>query len=226
MRGHVSTTATGEGTGGTRGAILAQLGGSPSGMTAAELGRALGMHPNGIRKQLAALVREGAVGAEREVSGRRGRPAVRYRAADERREAAAAQRLAAMLVELVDELGPDESRVEEFGRRQGVRLAAGPDGRAALMHLLTTMGFAPRETTAARAALEGRLEVVLGHCPFRGAVRAEGGRLVCVLHRGLSRGLVELDAGGRLTGFDIEPPETAGCRIVADGLAPIGVPSS
>jgi predicted ArsR family transcriptional regulator len=215
----VNTTATGEGTRRTRQAILALLAGSPSGMTAAELGRTLGMHPNGIRKQLATLVREGAVGAEREVSGRRGRPAVRYRAADERRESAAAQRLAAMLVELVGEMGPDEARVEEFGRRQAVRLAASPDGRGALMHLLTTMGFAPRETTAAPGVQEGRLEVVLGHCPFGGAVRAEGGRLVCVLHRGLTRGLVELDADGRLTGFDIRDPETAGCRIAAEGLA-------
>jgi predicted ArsR family transcriptional regulator len=189
-------------------------------MTAAELGRALGMHPNGIRKQLEALVREGAVGAEREVSGRRGRPAVRYRAAGEWREAAAARRLAAMLVELMGEVGADEAQVEEFGRRQAARIAESPDGRAALLDLLTTMGFAPRETTGAGAAREGRLEVVLGHCAFRDAVRADGGRLVCVLHRGLSRGLVELDEGGRLTGFDIEAPETAGCRIVAEGLTP------
>ncbi|HTI32207.1 MAG TPA: helix-turn-helix domain-containing protein [Miltoncostaea sp.] len=215
----METTRAGDGTRGTRRAILELLGGSSEGMTAAELGRALGMHPNGVRKQLEALARDGSVGAEREVSGRRGRPAIRYRAADERRETAAAQRLAALLVELVAEMGPDEASVEEFGRRQAAQLAASPDGRAALMHMLTTMGFAPRETTGAAAWRDGRLEVVLGRCPFAGAVRADGGRLVCVLHRGLSRGLVELDDGGRLTGFVAEAPERAGCRIAAEGLA-------
>jgi len=220
----MGTKVTGDGTRRTRRAILELLGGSSAGMTAAELGRALRMHPNGVRKQLEALARDGAVGAEREVSGRRGRPAVRYRAADERRAAAAVQRLAAMLAELVGEMRPDEARVEEFGRRQAARLAAGPDGRAALMQMLTTMGFAPRETTGAAAWREGHLEVILGHCPFEGAVRADGGRLVCVLHRGLSRGLVELDPGGRLTGFVAEPPERAGCRIAAEGLAPRPAP--
>ena len=107
----------------TRRAIIEMLGTSPAGMTTAELARALGLHPNGVRKQLQALISDGSVGAEREVSGRRGRPAVRYRAAEERREATAAQRLASLLVELVGEMEPDESQVEEFGRRQATRLA-------------------------------------------------------------------------------------------------------
>lgn len=210
----------------TRRAIIEMLGASTTGMTTAELASALGLHPNGVRKQLRALISDGSVGAEREVSGRRGRPAVRYRAADERREAAAAQRLASLLVELVGEMGPGESQVEEFGRRQATRLATTHDGRAALLDLLTTMGFSPRETTGVRAAREGRLEVVLGHCPFRGAVEADGGELVCVLHRGLSRGLVEMTPAGRLTAFEIHPPERAGCRIAAEGLqAPSPAPA-
>jgi predicted ArsR family transcriptional regulator len=204
----------------TRRAILEALEASPDGMTAAALASALRRHPNGVRRQLRALIREGSVGAQREISGRRGRPAVRYRVAGERRETVAAQRLASMLVELVGEIGPDESEVEEFGRRQAARLAATRDGREALMGLLTTMGFAPRETTPAAASRAGCLDVVLGHCPFADAVRAEGGRLVCVLHRGLSRGLVEMSPAGRLTAFDIRPPERAGCRIAAEGLEP------
>ena len=202
----------------TRAAIVEMLGGSPAGLTAVELASALGRHPNAVRKQLRALISDGSVGAEREISGRRGRPAVRYRAADERREAAATQRLASLMVELVGEMGADESQVEEFGRRQAARLATTRDGRVALLNLLTTMGFSPRETTGATAAREGRLEVVLGHCPLEGAVKATGGKLVCVLHRGLSRGLVEMTPTGRLTAFEIQAPETAGCRIAAEGL--------
>lgn len=202
----------------TRDAILELLVGAPDGMTAAELARALGLHANAVRKHLRALIGEGAVGAEREVPARRGRPAVRYRAAGERRGTAATERLARMLVELVGEIGPDEARVEDFGRRQAAGLAPGADGRAALLTLLTTMGFAPRETTPAGAARGGGLEVVLGHCPFRAAVEADAGRLVCTLHRGLSRGLVELTPSGRLTGFETRPPAAAGCRIRAEGL--------
>ena len=204
----------------TRAAILQMLDGSPEGMTAAALASALGRHPNGVRRQLRALTREGSVGAEREVSGRRGRPAVRYRVAGERREAVATQQLASMLVELIKQLGPDESEVEEFGRQQARRLAATRDGRDALLGLLTTMGFAPREITPAGPSRAGDLEVVLGHCPFAGAVRAKGGKLVCVLHRGLSRGLVEMSPAGQLTAFEIYPSERAGCRIAARGLGP------
>lgn len=206
----------------TRRAIVEMLGRSPTGMTAVELARDLGVHPNGVRKQLQALVREGSVGAEREVSGRRGRPAVRYRAADEGREVEAARRLASLLVELLDEVGLDEQRVEDFGRHAAARFATTDDGRTALLDLLTTMGFSPRETTTAAGVRRGRLDVVLGHCPFRDAVRAGGGQAVCVLHRGLSRGLLEMTPGGRLTAFEIRPPEEAGCRIVGEGLAARG----
>jgi predicted ArsR family transcriptional regulator len=204
----------------TRRAIVELLERSAAGMTAVELAAALGVHANAVRKQLRALIDEGAVGAEREPTGRRGRPAVRYRAAPEAREAAAVQRLAGMLVELVGEIGPDEAAVEEFGRRQAAGLASSEDGRAALLDLLTTMGFSPRETTRGPAGGPGALEVVLGHCPFAHAVAAEGGRLVCVLHRGISRGLVELTPSARMTEFEAHPVERTGCRIAAKGLAP------
>ena len=210
-RGRTSTTPT-------RRQIVERLERSAAEMTAGELASALGVRPNAVRKHLRALVGDGTVGARREATGRRGRPAVRYRAAGPRREAAATARLARMLVELVAESGLDEARVEEFGRRQAAVLAEPGDGRAALLDLLTTLGFSPRETTAAAGARAGRLEVVLGHCPFRDAVGAEGGRLVCVLHRGISRGLVELTPDARLTGFEARPPEVAGCRIAAAGL--------
>lgn len=202
----------------TRRAIVETLAGSTSGMTATELAEAIGVHPNAVRRQLRTLVRDGSVGSARELSGRRGRPAARYRASGARREAAATQRLARMLVELVGDLAPDEARVEEFGRRQAPGLAAAGDGRRALLDLMTAMGFAPREVTGAAAAREGALEVVLEHCPFRDAVNAGGGRLVCVLHRGISQGLVEMTPGARLSAFESRPPEAAGCRIVARGL--------
>ena len=128
----------------TRTAIVELIEAAPRGLTTRELARELGLHPNGVRKQLSALAADGSIDAEREVLGRRGRPAVRYRAAEKGREAVAAQRLGSMLVELVAEMAPDEGLVEEFGRRQARRLGAGRDGRSALLNQLTTMGFAPR----------------------------------------------------------------------------------
>lgn len=187
-------------------------------MTTRELAHALGLHPNGVRKQLSALVADGSIDAEREMSGRRGRPAVRYRAAEEGREAVAARRLGSMLVELVAEIGPDEELVEEFGRRHADRLGARRDGRSALLNQLTTMGFSPRETTGLRSSRSGHLDIVLGNCPFASAVEARGGQLVCALHRGLSRGLVEMTPSARLTAFEIRPPKRAGCRLAAEGL--------
>jgi predicted ArsR family transcriptional regulator len=203
--------------GSSRRAIQAVLEGSPHGMTVAELSGALGVHPNAVRKQLRALMAEGALGAERVRSGGRGRPFVRYRAAAAGRDTAAVRRLATMLVELLAGLGPDEAAVEEFGRRQAPLLATG-DGRTALLDAITAMGFAPRETTPPGGARAGRLELVLGNCPFRDAAAAAGGGLVCVLHRGISRGLVELTPSGRLTAFEARPPREAGCRIAAGGL--------
>ncbi len=204
----------------TRQGITEALAGSTGGMTAGELAEVLGLHPNAVRKHLRALTEDGSVGAESEFSGRRGRPAVRYRAAEGRRAEAATQRLARLLVEFVNEIGPDEGRVEQFGRRQAAGLVSSADGRTALIDLMTTMGFAPRETTRSSRSREGGLELVLGHCPLRDAVTADGGELVCALHRGISRGLVEMSPSGRLTEFEIHPPETAGCRIAAEGLGP------
>jgi predicted ArsR family transcriptional regulator len=204
----------------TRTRILGLLEDSPAGMTADELAEALELHPNGVRRQLRALIEDGAVGATRDPAAARGRPATRYRAADADREAAAVRRLSRMLVALVSELHPDEALVEEFGRRQASDLASGEDGRTAILDLLTTLGFAPQETTGGADARAGRLEVVLGHCPFREAVREEGGEMVCVLHRGISRGLAELSPGGRLADFEVRDPTQAGCRLVAEGLRP------
>jgi predicted ArsR family transcriptional regulator len=198
---------------------------SPRGATATALAEALGVHPNAVRKQLRALSAEGAIAAEREAPGRRGRPAVRYRASGAGRDAAAVRRLAAMLVELVAEIGADEAEIERFGRRQAAALAASRDGRTALLDLLADLGFAPRETTSAAAARRGGLRVVLGRCPFGDAVEATGGRLVCALHRGISRGLVELTPTGRLTVFEVRPPRTAGCIIAGEGLGSPGPPA-
>ncbi|MGD9695902.1 MAG: helix-turn-helix transcriptional regulator [Thermoleophilia bacterium] len=205
--------------GATRQAILDALGRSPDGLTAVELAADLGIHPNAVRKQLRALAAAGEVGASREAPSGRGRPAARFRVSDTRRGALGAKWLSDMLVALVNQAQPAPGLVEEFGRIQAPALAGGRSGRRALLDVLMGAGFAPQDVTPARAAGVGSVEIVLRRCPFREAVAAPGGDLICELHRGLSRGLVECNRGASLTAFEVHPPESGACRLVAEGVA-------
>jgi hypothetical protein len=57
----------------------------------------------------------------------------------------------------------------------------------------------------------------LRNCPYREAVR-ERQPLVCGLHRGITRGLLDvLDPETRLVGFEPKDPDTAGCLIELRG---------
>ncbi len=80
---------------------------------------------------------------------------------------------------------------------------------------LTVLGFAPqreRDDT-------GRVGFRLGNCPYRDAVR-ENQALICTLHRGLTRGLLEeLQPSAELTRFVPEDPDRAGCLIEVAGFA-------
>ena len=77
----------------------------------------------------------------------------------------------------------------------------------------TALGFAPqREPAPAGVAFR------LGNCPYRDAVR-ENQPVVCALHRGLTRGLLDqLAPAARLTRFVPEDPDRAGCLIEVEGF--------
>jgi hypothetical protein len=82
------------------------------------------------------------------------------------------------------------------------------------------LGFAPEEVTGAAARRRGEMELRLRHCPFREAVLAPGGELVCTLHRGLTLGLLDGAAeDANLTAFEPKDPRTAGCRVGIRGAA-------
>jgi predicted ArsR family transcriptional regulator len=79
---------------------------------------------------------------------------------------------------------------------------------------LTALGFAPQRQ---RGEL-GRVVYRLGSCPYREAVR-ENQQVVCTLHRGLTRGLLdEIEPSARLTKFVPEDPDRAGCLIEVEGF--------
>ena len=78
---------------------------------------------------------------------------------------------------------------------------------------LTALGFAPQ-----REPRQGRVVFRLGNCPYREVVR-ENQAVVCTLHRGLTRGLLDqLAPAARLANFVPEDPDRAGCLIEVTGL--------
>ena len=78
---------------------------------------------------------------------------------------------------------------------------------------LTALGFAPRRQPA-----RGRVVFRLGNCPYRDAVR-ENQPVMCALHPGLTRGLLDqLAPGARLASFVPEDPDRAGCLIEVEGF--------
>jgi predicted ArsR family transcriptional regulator len=107
--------------------------------------------------------------------------------------------------------------MERAGRELGRELAStrGPGPPEERMgRTLTALGFAPR-----REPGKGRVAFRLGNCPYRDAVR-ENPPVVCALHRGLTRGLLDqLDPASRLASFIPEDPDRAGCLIEVKGFA-------
>jgi predicted ArsR family transcriptional regulator len=81
---------------------------------------------------------------------------------------------------------------------------------------LVALGFQPRREVESGGALTYRL----CNCPYREAVR-ENQAVVCTLHRGITRGLLDAIAPEtELAGFVPRDPDTAGCLIeLRGGLA-------
>jgi predicted ArsR family transcriptional regulator len=205
--------------------IAQLLAGAPGGLTVAEIVRQLGdLHHNAIRNHLRVLARAGAVAVERDPRSGRGRPTERFSLADpEATRIAAQQELTRFLVAMLVEAGAEDHTAREFGRRQGARLVD-VHGRNDVMGSPSRLGFAPHETTTAGEAAAGVLEMRLDHCPFRDAVLARGGTLVCELHHGLMEGMAEA-AGpeARVSRFEAEDRRRAGCMVRLEGLtAPPG----
>jgi predicted ArsR family transcriptional regulator len=106
--------------------------------------------------------------------------------------------------------------VEATGRQIGRELAlAGADGSAEqrMYGVLVALGFQPEREPVAGDRLTYRLR----NCPYREAVR-ERQPLVCGLHRGLTRGMLDvLDPKTKLVGFVPKDPDDAGCLIELRG---------
>jgi predicted ArsR family transcriptional regulator len=173
-----------------------------------------------VRVHLARLEQAGLV-LRRPIRGGRGRPRFEWTIAPGampggRRPDAHAQ-LAAWLAGAVAAGATTEAALDDYGYEIGRGLAPAPrraPAAEALGDALTALGFQPR-----RHADGVVTTFELGNCPYRDAVHS-GGRHICALHAGISRGLLQrLAPEARLSDFVAKDPVKAGCLIAVVGLS-------
>ncbi|MFZ0377364.1 MAG: helix-turn-helix domain-containing protein [Solirubrobacteraceae bacterium] len=200
-------------------AHLAALG-RPAGTN--ELAAELGLHPSGVRVHLERLRAAGLVARER-VPQKIGRPRDSWSIAPDALPSGeprdAYPRLARWLARSIPARPGRLREVERAGLELGRELQPAGGGGAAeesMGRALTALGFAPQR----QPAKAGRVLFRLDNCPYRDAVR-ENQPVVCALHRGLTRGLLDqLDPAARLTDFVPKDPDRAGCLIEVEGFEP------
>lgn len=198
---------------------------APDGLSVAQLAERLDLHQNAVRQHLRVLQRAGVVvAAPAPPTGRRGRPSVHYRlAAPHGVEAVGHRELVRLLLEMVRLAGFSEETAREFGRERGAGLLEvdASQGAEAVGAAMAGLGFAPEEVAPAGERGAGRRDLRLRSCPFRDAVLAPGGELICALHHGLVEGALQRVAPeARLAEFRVEEPVRAGCRVLIEGAGP------
>lgn len=203
----------------TRARLFALLGDLRRPAGTDELAERLGLHPNGVRVHLERMREAGLVTRER-IRQPRGRPRDLWAiSADADPGGAPPSAYADLGRWLARAIVPGRAglrAVERTGREVGRDLA--PDAAAAtpeerMRAALVALGFQPER----RSAAGGRLTYRLGNCPYREAVR-EGQEVVCTLHRGITRGLLdEIAPETALAGFVPRDPFRAGCLIELKG---------
>jgi predicted ArsR family transcriptional regulator len=191
----------------TRHALFRYIGAAPGPVDVAELTEHVGLHHTAVRQHLAKLVSAGLVVEAVEHRAIRGRPKLRYALppAAGPGGAAAYERLAVLLAEA---LRTGDEPVD-VGRRAGraVEVPAG-GGVAAVEAEMARQGFEP----TLRRKAGGRVDLVLGSCPFESAALANPDA-VCALHLGLAEGVAEAAGGVEVEGLVVRDPRRAGCRL-------------
>ena len=183
-----------------------------------ELAERLHLHPNGIRLHLARLRAAGLV-ERTTVSTGRGRPRHEWVLAPDsppQRESVSAYRsLALWLARCTAASDTALAQVENIGREIGGQIGEEirVDNRHApgdaLRTVLTAFGFQPGQTEEPN----GQTRYTLRNCPYRDVV-ADSQPIVCRLHEGITRGLLDqLAPSAHLTGFVPNDPHEAGCLI-------------
>jgi predicted ArsR family transcriptional regulator len=187
-----------------------------------ELAARVELHVNGVRAHLERLREAGLVTRERTRQAR-GRPRDMWAIAAEAQPGgdppSAYGNLSQWLARLVTPRKVGMRTVEATGREIGRELA--PELGAAspeetMYSVLTSLGFQPRREVDE----DGSLTYKLCNCPYRDAVN-ENQPVICALHRGMTRGLLDVIAPDtELAAFVPHDPYAAGCLVeLRGGLA-------
>ena len=201
--------------GASRGRVLAGLQATAGDLGAVELAERLALHPNSVRYHLDALHRAGLVERRSDVTGRRGRPQLRYRAvAGPSADGLLHRTLIESVAGNLAATAPDPHvAAVEAGRVWG-RLLAGPFRTGALAALdalaeiLRSTGFRPQPVDAPE-------RIDLHHCPVREVVREQGAG-----GRGARRGIQI----GRLPGSTAAGVDSRATGTTAAATNPAGSP--
>jgi predicted ArsR family transcriptional regulator len=176
-----------------------------------ELTEAFGVNHNAVRQHLAKLVDAGLVTETKAARSGPGRPRLVYAvdpAAESRWGAIGPyERLSVLLTEII---ASGDTPVE-VGRRAGRRFAVAATPAESTIsdvaRFMASQGFEPEVRRRG-----GRIDMVLGSCPFESAVLADP-NVVCDLHLGLAEGLVDGADELVLDELIAKDPRRAGCRL-------------
>jgi predicted ArsR family transcriptional regulator len=201
----------------TRARLFGLLSDSRGPATTAELAGHLGLHPNGVRRQLERLRAAGLVERRKAVHGR-GRPGDEWTVAPGASPGGESPEgyrdLASWLARAIAGSPRDLQRVERAGMEIGRELGSeGADDLAvSFRETFTALGFRPEVKDAGE-----RVTCRLCNCPYRDAAR-ESPDVVCGLHRGITAGMVEAIAPrATLVTFEPHDPDRAGCLAEVSG---------
>jgi predicted ArsR family transcriptional regulator len=186
----------------TRYAMYHELATSTHPLTATEIAERLGLHPNTVRLHLDRMRELGLVDVEPVHRGTVGRPQHVYTLASGAPGVAfdppSHALLAGLLGALAERLGADAADADAVGWSWGqdaARRVRSGNCVHALAGELERLGFDPA------AEVDGDdVTISFLHCPFRDLAEAYP-ELVCNLHRGICRGVVDEVGGGTVAGF-------------------------
>jgi len=207
--------------------IIAILRSADGPMDVSQISGRLGLHPTGVRRMLQQMEGQGLVSGK-VARTRVGRPPIHWSATAQAVAEAdlphsgwtMARSLAKAIPATPERLSEVEQAGEEIGRELVDQIGSvseseeDPVGSA-----LAAMGFAPERDD------DGNLtRYRLQACPYAEAVR-ESPQVVCTLHKGVVKGVLErLRPGSRLSAFEPNPVEAAGCLVEITG--PDGEPGT
>ncbi len=194
---------------------VAILRAAPGPLTAAVLADQLGLHVTTVRFHLDQLERVGLVAHQSERSGRRGRPAVSYRAMDVDLDTARDQMIDALALAVARGGPSPEDDARAAGRGWAARLAVlHGDARTVLTRVAGQLGFDPEPADGG---------IRLRACPFRTAAR-HNPQVVCQVHLGLLQGIAARAHDGDQVSVGLVPfaePQICHLTLTATPTAPM-----